>query len=346
MTQGIPPLLSDVRHTADHGFEQWCNEHNERRHNLPIRGRLYGALIVLSNLEEGGWLFSELDQAVSTDSDKFFSLRSIKNHTNNRVSSTLIRHHQTHLAPSGSKGELGRTSTGTKIAGLQFIILIREALEQVPLAERHAQGDALVSYLYERIFALLQLYQDLGGIDLPFSASESVTAYISRLLDAHQSNPGAVLQHLVGAKLERRFAEQSLMLEHHSSATADVQTGRRGDFEIGTTVFHVTKRATDDHYRKARLNARSGRKVYLLVPDNVLRATKDLADNLSPGFCREVDVFSIEQFVAQNLDEMAIFDKSEALRQLSLLLDKYNELIDTYENDPSLKIVVPDFGVE
>jgi hypothetical protein len=338
--------LSGVRNVADQRFEQWRREHNERRHNLPIRGRLYGALIVLSNLEDGVWLFSELDQAASTDSEKFFSLRSIKNHTNSRVSSTLTRHHQAHLMPTASKGELGRTSTGTKIAGLQFIWLIREALEQAPLAERDEQGNALTTYLYEQIFSLLQLYQDLGGLDLAFSASESVTAYISRLLDAHQSNPGAVLQHLVGAKLERRFVDRPLAIEHHSSATADIQTGRRGDFEIGTTVFHVTKRATDDHYRKARQNAQSGRKVYLLVPDSVLRATKDLADNLSPGFCREVDVFSIEQFVAQNLDEMAIFDKSEALRQLILLLDKYNELIDAYENDRSLKIIIPDFGVE
>ena len=200
--------------------------------------------------------------------------------------------------------------------------------------------------LYQLIFHLLQQYHDLGGIEVAFFASESIASYISKLLDAHQTNPGAVLQHLVGAKLERRFAGRSVSIDHHSSATADIQTGRRGDFEIGSTVFHVTKRANNDHYLKARQNARNGRKVYLLVPDGVVRATKDFAENDFPGFCREVDVFSIEQFVAQNLDELAAFDRDGALRQLYQLLEKYNELIDHYENDKSLRIVIPDLGVE
>lgn len=340
------PLLEAVKTAADNGFAQWRQDNNDRQHGLPIKGRLYGALIVLSNLERKEWRFSELGEATSTDPGKFFSDRSIRGHTINRVSSVLKNHGHEDLAPPGGRGELGRTSTGTKRAGLRLIQLIWSALLQAPEDRREEQGDALVAYLYEQVFSLLWQYHELGGIEEPFNASESITAYISKLLDAHQSNPGAVLQHLVGAKLEIRFAGQPVVIDHHSSATADVQTGRLGDFVLGSTVFHVTKRATDDHYRKAKQNADNGRKVYLLVPDIVLQAVKQYAEAFASGFCRKVDIFSIEQFVAQNLDELAVFDRTEALRQLRLLLEKYNDLVETYENDRSLKIIIPDFGVE
>jgi len=223
---------------------------------------------------------------------------------------------------------------------------VREALEQAPELSREAQGNALIHYLYEQVFSLLQDYRNLGGIEEPFVASESITAYISKLLNAHKGNPGAVLQHLVGAKLELRFADQPVVIDHHSSATADVQTGRLGDFEIGSAVFHITKSANHDHYRKARQNAQNGRKVYLLAPDSVLQGMKQFAEDFEPGFSQKVDIFSIEQFVAQNLDELARFDRGQALRQLDLLLKQYNELIDRYENDSSLKIIAPDFGLE
>lgn len=339
-------LLEAVRFASDQGFAQWRQEHNDRQHGLPIKGRLYGALIVLSNLEQNVWRFSELEEATSTDSGKFFSDRSIRNHTINRVSSVLAHHGHKELAPSASRGELGRTSTGTKRAGLQLIQLIRSALEVAPEERREEQGNALVIYLYAQIFSFLRQYHEMGGIDVPFTASESITAYISKLLSAHSGNPGAVLQHLVGAKLEVRFAGQGVEIQHHSSAAADVQTGRLGDFAVGSTVFHVTKSATDDHYRKAKQNADNGRRVYLLAPDAVLQGMKQFAEAFEPGFTKKVDIFSIEQFVAQNLDELALFDRTEALRQLRLLLEKYNDLVEAHESDRSLKIIIPDFGVE
>ena len=88
-----------------------------------------------------------------------------------------------------------------------------------------------------------------------------------------------------------------------------------GDFEIGSTVLHVTKQATEGHFRKAQ-KTRSGRSVCLLVPDAVLRAMKDLAEQFEPGYSKLVDIFSIEQFIAQNLEELAVFDRYEALKEL------------------------------
>jgi hypothetical protein len=52
-------LLYMVRVSADQEFQQWCSTHNDRAYDLPLRGRVYGALVVLSNLERGEWQFSE-----------------------------------------------------------------------------------------------------------------------------------------------------------------------------------------------------------------------------------------------------------------------------------------------
>ena len=181
---------------------------------------------------------------------------------------------------------------------------------------------------------MLQKHQKLDGIDVSFLPSESISSYISRLLDAHQTNPSAVLRHLVGAKLELRFSNQPVSIAHHSSGTMEIQAEGHVDFEIGSTVFHVTKSVNDSHFRAAKQNINKDRKVYFLVPDNVVLEVKEYAERFEKNFSKKVNIFSVEQFLVQNLDELAVFDKNEAHRKLRLLLKKYNELIDIYEDEP------------
>lgn len=69
-----------------------------------------------------------------------------------------------------------------------------------------------------------------------------------------------------------------------------------------------------------------------------------LATDLDPHYYKKVTVFSIEQFIVQNIDEMSNFTTEVSLEVLESILVRYNELIDQYEDDPSLKIVIPDFG--
>jgi len=340
-------LTKEIENQLDKDFNEWCDKNIDKKFNLPYRGRLYGALVVLYNIEKSVWKFDELDQAVSTDVKKFFGARSIKNHTSHRVSLAITEHGYEHLSPASSpQGELGRTSTATKIAGLQMIKLISNSLKGISQDDFQQTGDSIIKYLYNKIFPILEQYKDLGGIEIPFSASESIASFISKIIAYPSGNSGAILQHLVGAKLELRFKNGTLKIKHNSSATADKQTRRHGDFDIGSTVIHVTKSPTTEHYRKAKSNAESGRKVYLLVPDKIVRATKELAESdFGSSILRKIDIFSIEQYLTQNLDEMAVYDKNSALKKLKNLLIKYNELIETYENDNSLIIVIPDFGV-
>lgn len=49
---------------------------------------------------------------------------------------------------------------------------------------------------------------------------------------------GAVMQHLVGAKLEILYPDHEF--QHHGYSVADSSTNRSGDFLIGDSVIHVT----------------------------------------------------------------------------------------------------------
>jgi hypothetical protein len=51
-----------------------------------------------------------------------------------------------------------------------------------------------------------------------------------------------------------------------------------------------------------------------------------------------IDIFDIEQFIATNVYEWSKFKTAEQKVTITSLIDKYNELIGTYETDPSLKV--------
>lgn len=58
------------------------------------------------------------------------------------------------------------------------------------------------------------------------------------LAEARQTGKeGPAAQHLVGAKLALRFPD--MKVSNASYSTADDQSGRLGDFQIGDTSFHV-----------------------------------------------------------------------------------------------------------
>lgn len=339
----LAPLKTAIASSADIRFDQWSETHNNPQINLPIKGRLYGALIVLSQLESGSWQFSELSEVKSTDKGDFFGDRSIRGHTASRIAKVLREKNRDHLIPSGSAGEQGRTSTGTKRAGLDLIILIWKSLESADNPKQ--QAPALVDHLFGKVLGLLDQHAELGGIEIDFKANETISSFITRLASADVSNPGALLQHLVGAKLEMRYEDDNIALAHHSASTADVQTGRLGDFEIGTTVFHVTKTPTADHVRKALQNANSGRRAYILTTSPTI-AQSIAREVIKANELNRIEIFALDQFITQNLDELAIFNKDAAVGKLKQLLERYNKLISEHERDKSLLIQIPDLGVD
>ena len=63
---------------------------------------------------------------------------------------------------------------------------------------------------------------------------------------------------------------------------------------------------------------------------------EELARNV--GLDARIDIFDIEQFVALNLYELGKFAAAGRHTAITNVVDRYNEIINEFETDPSLKI--------
>ncbi len=184
----------------------------------------------------------------------------------------------------------------------------------------------------------VSLYFSIKRVKATFDGSTTTRKMIGRILDDARKNgkAGPVAQYLVGAKLALLYPTESIVNER--SSAGDVQTGRRGDFEFGSTVFHVTVAPMPELFEKCNSNLEDGCRVYLLVPDKQLEGARQNAELLTGG---RVAVESIESFVATNVDELASFDGEKLVSGFRRLLDKYNERVEAVEVDKSMLIEIP-----
>jgi hypothetical protein len=149
---------------------------------------------------------------------------------------------------------------------------------------------------------------------------------------------GAVLQHLVGAKLECAMAGDSMTLEHFSFTTSDSQTERAGDFLLGDVAIHVTTSPGEAVIRRCQENLDSGFRPIIVTLQKGLTVAEGLAANA--GIADRLDVFEIEQFVALNLYELGKFKATGRRTVVEEMVERYNAIIDEIETDPSLRITM------
>lgn len=145
---------------------------------------------------------------------------------------------------------------------------------------------------------------------------------------------GAVLQHLVGAKLDCALGLGRL--EHNSFSTSDAQLQRVGDFLIGDVAIHVTTAPSEALIERCRENIDSGLRPIIVTNMRGLSIAEGLAENAKLG--ERIDVFEIEQFVALNLYELGRFESEGRRTAVMDVVSRYNEIIEEVETDPSLKI--------
>ncbi len=145
---------------------------------------------------------------------------------------------------------------------------------------------------------------------------------------------GAVLQHLVGAKLDCALGRG--FLQHNSFSTADAPRERPGDFFLGDVAIHVTTSPGESVIERCRENLDDGHRPMLVTIQRGLGVAEGLAANV--GLADRIDIFEIEQFVALNLYELAKFAAEGRKTAVTDLVSRYNEIVDEFETDPSLKI--------
>jgi hypothetical protein len=145
---------------------------------------------------------------------------------------------------------------------------------------------------------------------------------------------GAMLQHMVGAKLDCALGKGKF--EHNSFSTADAPSGRAGDFLIGDVAVHVTTSPSEALIDKCLENLNDGYRPMLVTLRRGVTVAEGLASNVGLG--DRIDIFEIEQFVALNLYELGTFGADGRRTAMTEMVARYNEIVEEFETDPSLKI--------
>ena len=87
---------------------------------------------------------------------------------------------------------------------------------------------------------------------------------------------------------------------------------------------------------KCRDNLNDGLRPMLITLQHGLTVAEGLAANVGLG--DRIDIFEIEQFVALNLYELGKFGADGRRTAVTELVGRYNEIVEEFETDPSLKI--------
>jgi hypothetical protein len=230
--------------------------------------------------------------------------------------------------------EGGRTSRGS----------LHNMREYVAFLNRLAsQGDVDLDAVEE--FWIARVHEFFAGkpFKIKLDASKSLRTVVRDVIaqaeERQKTTPGmnyggAVLQHLVGAKLDCALGKGSF--EHNSFSTADAPGDRAGDFFLGDVAIHVTTSPGEAVIDRCRDNLNDGIRPVLVTLRRSLDLAEGLASNKDLG--DRIDIFEIEQFVALNLYELAKFAAEGRKTAVADVVGRYNEIVEEFETDPSLKI--------
>lgn len=234
--------------------------------------------------------------------------------------------------------EGGRTSRGS-LAKMQRYVRFLNQLYEDALADL----SSIEQWWVERV---IDFFASKPFI-LRYDVSRTLYFIIQDLLEQARkrqaSNPGttyvgAVLQHLVGAKLELALAGKNVQIIHHGASVADAPTSRAGDFLIKQIAIHVTTFPSLGLMEKCKENLATGlRPIIVTIHEHV--KTAEVLTN-AENIADRVEILAAEQFLATNLYELSGFGEIERNTTVERLLAVYNRLIDEHETDPSLRISI------
>lgn len=154
--------------------------------------------------------------------------------------------------------------------------------------------------------------------------------------NAKDRSGGIVEQHLVGAKLEKRFRNESV--PNFPAHAGDKQTARDGDFKIRKIVYHVTASPGRSVIQKCADNIRGGLHPILLVTGGQVFKAQILAQD--EGIGQEITILSIEDFLSLNIIELAMEENRDFVAVLKDIIQIYNRRLSEVETDLSLQIQI------
>ncbi|TAE77963.1 MAG: DUF4928 domain-containing protein [Verrucomicrobia bacterium] len=232
--------------------------------------------------------------------------------------------------------EGGRTSRGS-MGNMQDYVVFLNGL---------AKDKKLDLYAIELWWAdRVRDYFESSPLKLKVDTGSSIKTCISGIFDEAKKRQsenrgstvlGAVMQHLVGAKLEVLYPDQTI--QHSGYSVADSPTGRAGDFQIGDCVIHVTTAPGASLIQKCSDNLDRGLRPLVVSTHAGAALAETLADE--QGISRRVEVLDITQFLVANMLEWTGFNGGQRRDTFGELVNRYNLIVERCETDPSLKIEV------
>ena len=181
---------------------------------------------------------------------------------------------------------------------------------------------------------------------LRFDSAKSIRSIVHDLIDLAEKRQalnrggqivGAVLQHLVGAKLSLVVPEYTAE-QMHGASVSDVVSDRDGDFACGDAVIHVTSAPGEAVIRKCVRNIEEGCHPIVITLSKRVPVAEGLAE--SAGIANRLEVWDVEQFLSMNLNERGLFSQAGRKDMAVRLIAAYNSIVDSCETDPSLKIQI------
>lgn len=246
------------------------------------------------------------------------------------VQAVLARHNITRVLAA----EGGRTSRGS-IANMREYVAFLNRLNESSAIDL----DEVERFWIDRVHEFFSAKPFKIRRDSSRSLRTLVRDVLAQAEERQRNTPGmqyagAVLQHLVGAKLDCALGAGSF--EHNSFSTSDAQSGRAGDFFIGDVAVHVTTAPGEAVIERCRDNINDGHRPIIVTTARGLTAAEVFAEKA--GLDERIDIFEVEQFIALNLYELGKFAADGRRVAIDEVVTRYNDIIEEVETDPSLKI--------
>lgn len=295
----------------------------QRRNKLTTKGKL-AAILFVSNLAKTKGLPLDSGVLVTDSQGQVLGLGK------SAVQSILRTHGETRvLAEEG-----GRTSRGSLGNMQQYVTFLNQL---------QADGVADTSFIESWWVDRVRDFFSAKPFVLKYDTSKSLRAIVRDLLaqafKRQRENPGtmyagAVLQHLVGAKLSLVLPDG--VVQNHGFSVSDAVSARSGDFTIEEVIIHVTTAPGEALMRKCEGNLHSGMRPIIVTIYENMPAAESLAN--IQGIAGRVDILEIEQFIATNVYELSQFKTAQRRVTVERLIERYNEVVEACETDPSLKV--------
>ncbi len=230
--------------------------------------------------------------------------------------------------------EGGRTSRGSMERMRRYVSLLNH-LNKSKLLDFEAIEEWWIERIREHFAS--------QPLRLKLDASKSLRNIVAELIEAAFERQrecrgtmvaGAVMQHLVGAKLEVALPDQPIT--HEGFSVADAPGKRKGDFVVNDTAIHVTTAPSEALIRKCDMNLSENLRPLIITTESGTGGAKALAKNSQ--IAGRVDILDIEQFIATNIYEWSAFEHGRRPTSIIELIDTYNRVIESCETDHSLKI--------